>query len=340
MFVGFSAFEACTDSLWRKAGIRSGSLEYYLKSIFSLEKVLMTSQIPVLLDTDIGSDIDDAVALAYLLRQPRCELLGITTVSGEPEKRAALASSVLHAAGRTEIPVHVGIEAPLLRSQNQPKAPQAEALTDDWVHDTYEKRVTAIEFLRETIRSRPGEIVLMPIGPLTNIAVLFAIDPEIPSLLKGITMMGGLFYGKMGWGGAGEWNIVCDPHAAAKVFAAPVKEFTMIGLDVTVPCTLPAEECRTRFAKAGGALAPVAAMAEVWFRERPYLVFHDPLAAACLFEPSLCTYEDKQIVVDLHSLIAQGQTLIVPHTDITPHHIAKTVDTKRFFDHYFETVGG
>ncbi len=294
---------------------------------------------PVLLDTDIGSDIDDAVALAYLLRQPNCELAGITTVSGEPQKRAALASAVLEAGGKSDIPIHVGIEMPLLRTQVQPSAPQAEALTDEWTHATFAKRVTAIEFLRETIRSRPGEIVLMPIGPLTNLAVLFTIDPEIPSLLKGITMMGGHFFGNAA-GGKGEWNIFCDPHAAVKVFAAPVSQFTLIGLDVTLDCTLPAAECRERFAAAGGALAPVAAMAEIWFKERNHITFHDPLAAACLFHPSLCTYENAQIEVNPEDLFANGQTRIVSGSETLPHRIAKTVQAEHFFRHYFEVTVG
>lgn len=74
----------------------------------------MHNALPLLLDTDIGTDIDDAVALAYLLRQPRCELLGITTVTGEADKRAALADAVCRAAGRTDIPIHVGTQMPLL----------------------------------------------------------------------------------------------------------------------------------------------------------------------------------------------------------------------------------
>lgn len=77
----------------------------------------------VLLDTDIGGDIDDALALAYLLKQPRCELLRITTVGGEPEKRAALASATCHAAGRAEMPIHVGASAPLLVAVSDQSAP-------------------------------------------------------------------------------------------------------------------------------------------------------------------------------------------------------------------------
>jgi hypothetical protein len=83
--------------------------------------------VKILLDTDIGGDIDDALALAYLLKQPHCELLGITTVGGESEQRAALASAICHAAGQAEVPVHVGASAPLLVPERQPHAYQSHA---------------------------------------------------------------------------------------------------------------------------------------------------------------------------------------------------------------------
>ena len=81
----------------------------------------------LILDTDIGSDIDDAVCLAYLLAQPRCDLLGITTVTGEADKRAMMASALCKAAGKS-IPIYPGCEQPLLVAQGQPQAPQAAAL--------------------------------------------------------------------------------------------------------------------------------------------------------------------------------------------------------------------
>ena len=83
-------------------------------------------RIPVLLDTDIGSDIDDAVALAYLLRQPRCELVGITTVSGDVQKRAALAEVTCRAGGREDIPIHCGRRDVLLNGPGQPNVPDSE----------------------------------------------------------------------------------------------------------------------------------------------------------------------------------------------------------------------
>lgn len=296
-------------------------------------------KIPVLLDTDIGSDIDDAVALAYLLRQPRCELLGITTVSGEPEKRAMLADAVCRAGGRNDIPIHVGTADPFLVAQRQPHAPQAEALTDQWPHNTFTTENTALTFLRSAIRSRPGEITLLAIGPLTNIALLFALDPELPAMLRQIVMMGGRFFTRSSRGGQTEWNIECDPHAAAKVFAAPVP-IMAVGLDVTEQCKMDPDACRGRFQQAGGALALVAAMAEVWFRHAGAITFHDPLAAALLFEPSLCELETTAVEVDLVQPHTMGSTLLLPDKANLPHRVARSVRTDAFFEHYFSIVGG
>jgi purine nucleosidase len=300
--------------------------------------------IPVLLDTDIGTDIDDALALAYLLRQPRCELLGITTVSGEPEKRASLADAVCRAGGRDDIPIHVGTAAPLLSKQWQPHAQQAEALASGaWPHQEFEKRNTAVEFLRETIRARPGEMTLLTIGPLTNIALLFALDPEIPALLKGLTMMGGWYFDRP----APEWNIRCDPHAAAKVFEAPLSQISAVGIDVTQQCRMNADQCRQRFTEIGGPLAPVSAFAEIWFRNTSEVTFHDPLAAAALFEPALCGWEDHHVRIELASPLHLAQTFPEWHDwhNSTPppsltHRLAVTVDAPAFFNHYFEVVHG
>src|SRR5262245_41630405 len=100
----------------------------------------------LLLDTDIGSDIDDAVCLAYLLAQPECDLLGITTVTGEAERRAMMASALCKVAGRS-VPIYPGAEQPLLIPQRQPQATQAVALRK-WDHDETFPRGLAVEFLR------------------------------------------------------------------------------------------------------------------------------------------------------------------------------------------------
>jgi len=152
----------------------------------------------VLLDTDIDivGDIDDVMCLAYLLAQPACELLGITTVSWATDKRAMVASALCKAADR-RVPIFPGAEVPILAPLPAVEARQSyaieHAVLERWDHEEVFPRGQAVEFLRRTIRDNPGEVILLAIGPLTNVALLFAVDPEIPSLLKGLVMMAGRF---------------------------------------------------------------------------------------------------------------------------------------------------
>jgi len=286
----------------------------------------------VILDTDIGSDIDDAVCLAYLLAQPRCELLGITTVTGEPEKRAAMASALCRVAGK-DIPIFPGAPQTLLNGQRQPQCPQASAL-ERWPHQSDFPHGEAVEFLRRTIRAHPGEITLLTIAPLTNIALLFRADPEIPSLLKGLVMMCGIFTNQCpGWGPL-EWNAMLDPHATAIVYGAPVAIHRSVGLDVTTRVTMPAPEVRARFTHP--LLRPVLDFAEVWFTHRPVITFHDPLAGTTLFNDAVCQFERGQVEVELASPRFGGHTHWNPSTDpAAPHEAALSVNPTAFFEEYF-----
>ncbi|GAH00366.1 unnamed protein product, partial [marine sediment metagenome] len=239
--------------------------------------------IKVILDTDIGSDIDDAFCLAYLLAQPKCELLGITTVTGEADKRAMLASVLCKVAGK-RIPIFPGSEEPLLLPQKQKHAPQAAALPK-WNHDKEFPRGQAIEFLRQTIHQYPGEIVLLTIGPLTNIGLLFRVNPEIPSLLKGLVMMCGVFTNRLAGVGPLEWNAIGDPHATAIVYQAATSIHRSIGLDVTCQVTMNSKQVREKLHS--DLQQPVLDFAEVWFRQRDIITFHDPLAATTIFDDQI-----------------------------------------------------
>jgi purine nucleosidase len=303
----------------------------------------MSEFLSVLFDTDIGSDIDDAVALAYLLRQPRCELLGITTVTGDTAQRAALAEIVCRAGGREDVPIHAGLSGPLLHGPGQPRVPQYEAVKHlphrvDYPNDAPD----AVDFLRQTIRARPGEVTLLAVGPMTNVGTLFASDPQIPSLLKRIVLMCGVYTGGAGHGpGTREWNALVDPTASALAYRGGAGKLLGVGLDVTTLCTLPADECRRRFMAAGGALGAVGQMAEVWFKHADRITFHDPLAATLIFDPEICTYATGTV----HPVLEDG-----PFAGLTrwqeggneprPHTVAQTVDPGRFFSHYFGVTGG
>jgi purine nucleosidase len=281
----------------------------------------------ILLDTDIGSDIDDAVCLAYLLANPACDLLGITTVTGDTVQRAKLASVLCKIAG-AKIPIHPGRREPLLIGQRQPHVPQAPAL-EKWDHETSFSQGEAIVFLRETIRAYPGEVVLFGIGPLTNIAALFAADEEMPRLLKGLVLMCGVVSNRVS---ELEWNAKLDPVATAVVYRAAPPFHRSVGLDVTLQVTMPAEEVRRKFQTP--LLLPVLDFAEVWFEGSKNITFHDPLAATTIFDDTICGFERGTVEIELKSERLAGATLWRPHPKGI-HEFATTVNPSRFFDHYF-----
>ena len=121
----------------------------------------------IILDTDIGTEVDDAITLAYLLANPEAELLGITTVAGEAVERAKLASVLCKIAGK-KIPVYPGCENPILTPQIERYAPQKTVLKK-WEHDMEFPENRAVAFMQEMIHKYPGEITLICIAPLTNI---------------------------------------------------------------------------------------------------------------------------------------------------------------------------
>lgn len=307
----------------------------------------------VLLDTDIGSDIDDAICLAYLLGQSRCELMGVTTVTGETVRRAQMASALCRIAGK-EVPVYPGAEEPLVIQQRQPKAPQAAALTLEEKDKRYPEG-QAVEFLRKTIREHPGEIHLLTIGPLTNVGLLFGLDPEIPNLLAGLTAMAGVYLEQTRDAHPTEWNIRCDPHAAAIVLSKAPDNTTLIGLDVTLQVTMSAAEVKERFSSP--LLNRVAGFAEIWFQRAERITFHDPLAAAVMFNHEICGYRSGMVRVELGGggnageVPELGATLFEPmdaadaavHRKETsdkgvvlkPVRVATTVDADAFFREYF-----
>jgi purine nucleosidase len=306
--------------------------------------------VPLLLDTDVGSNIDDALALAYLLRHPRCDLLGVTTVSGDVARRAACAEVLCREAGRDDVAVHCGSPGPLLVGPGQSAVPLYPAVAHR-AHELERPVGTAVEFMRTIIRARPGEITLLTIGPLTNVALLFALDPEIPSLLKSIVSMTGVYAPHER---PIETNVVIDPVAAAMVFGATAKPdaapHTLIGLNVTTRCTQTADQFRVRHRAAVPPAPAVLEMTEAFFRRRRQVTYNDPLAAAVVFAPDLCTFETGVVTM---AVDAPGEdaakTFLAPDRAASGrserdrpsnHRVAKGVKVERFFDEYFNTLCG
>jgi len=294
-----------------------------------------TGKEKLLLDTDIGSDIDDSLALSYLLCQKQCEILGITTVSGDAVNRAKLASVLLKAAGRDDIPIYPGVEQPLLTPQKQPVAHQVKYLSK-YPHETKFPEGQAIEFMRRTIRENPNEVTLLGIGPLTNIALLFATDPEIPSLLKRLVIMCGAFtYRYKGEPCLSEWNARCDPYATAIVYRAPVKNILSVGLDVTTEVVLKKDEIIKRFNT--DLLKVVLDFSGISDNTRKEIVFHDPLAASVIFKKEICEFKRGNVEIEIDSKRLEGLTYWEAD-EKGKNEVAFGVNKEMFFEHFFNTV--
>lgn len=295
----------------------------------------MSENVRLLLDTDIGTNVDDTLALAYLLRQPWCELLGITTVTGDVARRAACAEVICKAAGRDDVPIHCGAAKPLLFGPGQEPVPLYEAIRAHPHRPDYPTNA-AVAFLRDTIRRRPGEITLLTTGPLTNIAILFALDPQTPSLLRQIISMAGVYYPHQR---EIETNCRIDPIAAAMVFSARPLRHLCVGLDVTMQCSLPSAQVRDRFSGTG--LTPVNDMLDLWSAARSDVIFHDPLAAAVAFHEELCQFEPGRVDVEVDPRSVHcGRTRITASQGEPPvHHVACQVNASDFFREYFDVAG-
>jgi purine nucleosidase len=252
--------------------------------------------IPVILDTDIGTDIDDAFALALVLASPELDLRGVTTVGSDPRTRAWMVCRFLTAIGRRDIPVAAGATpqpAEEIKGQYQYRNHPAV------IFDRTSKPVkdTAVEFLYKQLKARPGELTLLPIGPLTNIARLLREHPDCKPWIKRIVMMGGSV--RRGYKAKAppqpEWNIKCDIAAAQTVFASGVP-LVVAPLDATTMLKLEAPRRQRLFAAQTPLTYQVQAMYQMWDEPTPTLF--DPVAVALCFDERFCTMEDLRLVVD------------------------------------------
>src|SRR6266446_3553758 len=253
-----------------------------------------TSPEKVIIDTDIGDDIDDAFAVALALRSPELQILGITTTFGDTETRAKLLDRFLSEAGRPDIPVAAGAPTP-------PKGTFTQRRYAESGHFAKPSHPDAVAFLLDQIRRNPGKITLLAIGPLMNVGAAIDKDPATFRKLKRVIIMGGSIkrgYGDIGFGPPTppepEWNILNDILSAQKLFASGVPLFVM-PLDAT---QLKLDEVKRAFLFSQG--SPVAdaltLLYHQWGQETPTLF--DPMTIAFLVNPALCPVQPMHIRVD------------------------------------------
>jgi inosine-uridine nucleoside N-ribohydrolase len=269
----------------------------------------------IILDTDPGHD--DAIALLLALASPELELLGVTTVAGNQtlEKTTANALKILEFVRRTDVPVHAGASRPLVRDQWAAEYVHGETGLDG--PDLPEPRTQpadghAIDFIAREVEEKKG-VVLVPVGPLTNIGLLLARYPGIEDCITRIVLMGGSAGAGNVTPGA-EFNVWADPEAAHRVFTSGI-EVTMIGLDVTHKALLlPATVEELRAAGRVGVL--VAELYDFYHghHARTYgwegSPVHDALAVGHVIRDGLVTTEHRHVQVDIGPEPGRGRTYV------------------------------
>ena len=233
----------------------------------------------IILDTDIGSDVDDAMALALILGRDDLDLVGITTVYGDTALRAGLAKRYLSLAD-VDVPVYAG-ERETLSGRDVWWAGHEGSLHDGLEDEEFESG-SGVEYLTRTVAERPGEIDVVAIGPLTNIATAIQADPAFAQNVRSLCIMGGRFDGS-----GPEHNFSSDAVAASIVFSANVPT-VVTGLEITTQVRI-GEDQVAQIAAAGPLGAALARdIDQFWsFADKRWNVPHDPVAVLALVEPAL-----------------------------------------------------
>lgn len=227
--------------------------------------------VPVILDTDIGTDIDDSWAIAYLLRRPELDLQLLTTATGDTPYRAALTTRILKAAGRCDVPIAAGRVTPGFDHHLTHIIPYTES--------ALYRPGEAVEIMAETIRCAKGPVTLLAIGPLTNLADLWKCEPALTAKIDLVAMAGSYKIGYDGNPGpVAEYNVVRDIEASQIVFnRAKWHSFTITPLDSCGNIFLDSATFR-KLERANEMMREVCFENRVWWRGK------EPEKTSCLYD--------------------------------------------------------
>lgn len=316
----------------------------------------------LVIDTDpgngvAGSDVDDGLAIGLALRSPEIEVLALTVVAGnvpvDQGVRGAL--EILHAAGATHVPVHRGAERPLVQDPRPWRAlldtrredPQAQKQWEGIEPGEVSSEVRpepAAQVLVDLVDRHPGEVTVLAIGPLTNIATAILLDPQWPAKVERVVWMGGAFELP---DVLQELNAAYDPEATHLVLTSGAP-LLVVPLDVTLTTYMHLDEV-TRLEQAGDPLtAYLGRTVRPWVTwladrfDRQGCPLHDPLALAALLDPGVIRVRTRAADIELSGRLTRGRTVawdatndellqvIVPLPDTPPVDIAYAVDNGRF----------
>jgi inosine-uridine nucleoside N-ribohydrolase len=276
----------------------------------------------IIVDTDIGDDIDDAFALALALRSPELQIMQINTTFGNTALRSQLLDRFLSAIDRSDIAISTGAQTSVVNNFSQQRYAEGSVkLTAP--------RPDAVTSTLENIRKYPGEITLIAIGPLFNIGAMIDKDPETFHKLKRVVVMGGSIHqghsdGYSALGAEPEWNIRQDVSGAQKLIAAGVP-VDMMPLDATNTLKLDEVKRAALFKRGTPLTDQLLILYEQWGLLTPTL--YDALAVGYAINSNLCTAEPMDILIDTkgYTRVQSGK----PNVDVCLH-----MDPQKFFDFF------
>ena len=276
-----------------QSGAASKCILHFVLSLFAVASWAQNAE-KVIIDTDIGDDIDDAFALALAVKSPEIEILGVMTTFGDTETRAKIVDRFLGEVGRPEIPVLAG-------KATVTKNPMSQRGYAENGQFTKASHGDAVEFLLSQIRQHPGEITLIAIGPEANVGAAIDKDAATFRKLKRVVIMGGSIrrgYGDLGYNEPvppmAEWNIMNDTASAQKLFAVGVPLYVM-PLDST---QLKLDEVKRAFlfSKGTPVTDALTVLYHLWGQQTPTLF--DPMTVAFVLRPELCPVQAMHIRVE------------------------------------------
>lgn len=298
----------------------------------------------VILDTDIGDDIDDSFALLLLLESHKFNCLGVTTVFRNSLKRAKMAKQLIRSLGY-DIKVYRGIDDPLKQNIDHlisKEIKEKEKYDEDgkYIFPQYDKSMenekvedeNAVDFIIRMIHLYPHEVTLIPIGPLTNIASAIKKDPTIVPLIKEIRLMGACLNLNFV-----ERNIFCDPDAAKIVFSSNINKIVAVTINVTSLTSLTEEEVNSLKNNNSKAIKLVYEAMMKWFKHYEFSspVMHDPLTVASLIDESIINTQLCHLDVDLSK---DGYTFINDNC-LNNVYVSTSLNKEKFFKLFKETLG-
>ena len=302
----------------------------------------MSERIPLILDVDTG--IDDAAAICLTVHSPEAELLSISTVAGNTiiENATRNTLDVLDLLGADDVPVYRGASRPLIR----------ELFTATYAHGNNGAGGAELKRSQRSVgqlkgpasivyhaQNRPGQITLVCLGPLTNLAIALNVEPDLPALLRKVVIMGGAFWtpGNIKPDRHAEFNLYVDPEAAQQIFAAGFPELYAVGLDVTheAPVSPDVWELIVNSDSAPAAIIQALYRSRIENPETGQSYIHDAMAVAAALDPEFIVWECHGVEIqtsDEH----RGQSRLVPGGSIR---VAKEVDSLTFMRRFYERLG-